>query len=309
MNTIRLSAAELANLSDLELARREEQLNQWDLLTRDELRDKIEVVEEKIRLAETEESKAYSRSRLKHSWPSAETHEPDWNKRELVHFFEDLDFEGAEEGIFKGLDYSPAYTSFKNLPPSKTTICGTTFEHRTWNAKLLCDKNEEVTKVKLFWSTETEYVPTKVFGSWAENKELIRITKLNDHFKSGNWSFPLLLGSQHNNRFKRDTKIYVLSGEHKGKYGTVVGHGTNFDLNRWGTELGIDPHHFTDNRAPLLKVLLICPLGVLKIHDIRQDIVKLIDLHRKLKFALPALRPADFVDEPDLFGVKRRKVH
>ena len=274
-----------------------------------QVRDKIEVVEERIRLAETEERKAYYRSCLKHRWPRAETFSPDWDKRELVHFFEDLDFEGTEEGIFEGLDYSPEYTRFKQLPASKTTICGTTFEHRTCNAKPLGEENEEVTKVKLFWSTESEYVPTKVFRSWAENNELLRITRVNEHFKSCNWSFPLLLGSQHNNRFKRDTKVYVLSGEHKGKHGTVVGHGTNFHLNRWGTELGIDPHHFTDNRAPLLKVLLINHLGVLKIHDIRQDIVKLIDLHKKLTFALPALRPVDFVDEPELFGVKRRKVN
>ena len=38
-----------------------------------ELRNKIEVVKERIGLAKTEERKAYYRSCLKHSWPRAET--------------------------------------------------------------------------------------------------------------------------------------------------------------------------------------------------------------------------------------------
>ena len=95
---------------------------------------------------------------------------------------------------------------------------------------------------------------------------------------------------------------------HKCKHSIVVGHGTGFHLHHWGSELETDPYHFSDNRSPLLKVLLICPLGILSIHDIRQDIVKLVDLHKKLTFALPTLRPIDFVEEPELFEVKQRKL-
>ena len=267
-----------------------------------ELRCKIEVAEERIAQSENTEVLAYNRSCLKHSWPRAETFSPDWDKRELVHFFEDLTFEGVEEGIFEGLDYSPEFVRFSKLPEKNRTICESTFEHRTCNAKPLFDNNEVTTKATFFWTTELHYEHTEVFRAWKENQEELRVTTLAKHFESCNWFFPLLLGSQHNNRFKRDTKVYVLSGPHKGKHGTVVGHGTNFELKRWGSQ------EFLDNRSPLLKVLLFSPtLDKLEVHDIRQDTVKLIDLHKKLNFALPSSRPSKIVKEYGDPRKKRRK--
>ena len=263
--------------------------------------DRIESCEAKIAAAETEESRAFYRSDLKLSWPKAATYSPDWDKRDLIHLYEELDFEGAEEGILQDLEYSPEYTNFKKLRKEDTSICLSVFEHSSYNAKKVSETNEVITKKTLFWTTENFYKATKKFRSYGERQKDVRIFRQESHFTSCNWYFPLLLGSQHNNRFKRNTKVYILSGTHKGKHGTVVGHGKNFNVKRWGSS-------WEDNRSPLLKVLLICPsTGLLGVHDIRQDIVKLVDLHQKLFFALPALRPVDLEEEYVHFGKKRRK--
>ena len=44
---------------------------------------------------------------------------------------------------------------------------------------------------------------------------------------------PLLLGLQHANRFKRNTKVFVLFGEHSGRHGVVVKHEIGFDVKAW----------------------------------------------------------------------------
>ena len=110
-----------------------------------------------------------------------------------------------------------------------------------------------------------------------DNKSLV------DHFGSCNWNFPLLLGSQHNNRFKRNTKVYVLSGIHQGKHGIVVGHGNGFDLKAGGT----------GSKSPLLKLLLVNQLsGECKHNNVHQDLVKLVDLHNQIDYAVPACGPS-----------------
>ena len=118
------------------------------------------------------------------------------------------------------------------------------------------------------------------------------------YFNYVNWSFPFLLGSQHTNRFKWNTKVFILSGILEGRHGTIIGHGSNFNLKRWGSKLGTGLHHFIDNRSPLLKVLLICPkTGILELHGGRQDTVKLVDLHDILGFASPSLSPWSSVQQ------------
>ena len=174
---------------------------------------------------------------------------------------------------------------------------------------------EEVDNTTVSWNTFTassntasRNEPTNCFRAWTESQEELRIKKLAKHFDIYNWSFPLLLGSQHNNRFKRNTKVYMLSGTYEGRHRTVVGHGTDFNLKRWGSELGVDPFHFTDNWLPLLKVLWICPtFRVLEIRDIHQDTVKLVDLQNPLDFALPALSPWNPVEKYNYLKRKWRK--
>ena len=193
------------------------------------MRDKIKIVEEHTAESKTEERRAYNRSYLKQRWPRAETFSPHWEKRELVHIYEDLDFKGTEEGDLKDLEYSPESLTFKKQPEKETTICLSTFEHGTYNAKYICAENKEDMKETLFWSTELIYKATTSFRPWGENQEDLRVIKLEEHFQSCNWYFPLLLGMQHNNCFKRNTKVYILSDSHKGKHGAVVGHGTGFN--------------------------------------------------------------------------------
>ena len=75
--------------------------------------------------------------------------------------------------------------------------------------------------------------------------------------------------------------MYVLSGAYKGRHGTIIGHDSGFNLKAWGSPTG---------KSPLLKVLLVCPIvKYLEVKSIYQDVVKLVDLHDQLDFAVPAL--------------------
>ena len=231
---------------------------------------------------------------MKRRWPGAEHFSPDWNKRQLINLYEDLDFVGNEEGVTQGLEYSPTFLRFRRLPPQVKTTCQSFIEHRSHQGKELCEANEVCVDSYLQWSTEVEELTrdTDEFPGQATRHNFN--IKIKQAFKNINWWFPLLLGSQHNNRFKRDTKVFVLSGLHKGRHGTVVGHGVGFEINRWGSEIETHPHYFEDNRSPLLKILFICPeRGVEEILDIRQDIVKLADLFNLLAFGLPVKSPVD----------------
>ena len=99
---------------------------------------------------------------------------------------------------------------------------------------------------------------------------------------------PLLLGSQHSNRFKRNTKVYVLFGVDKGRHGVVIGHQIGFNLKDWGSPEG---------KSPVLKVLMACKeTGYLEVRDVHQDLVKLVDLHNRLPFGVPRLHASEYPD-------------
>ena len=311
---VSLSDAELANLSDVELARREEQLNHLELLTRESAtgfttsdgRDKTEVCEAKIAGSTSEEERAHHRANLKRNWPRAEIlggkDVPFWDKRDLVKLYEEISFKGSAAGI--GIEIAGVTTNFlhlQQLPIHHTTVSRSRFKHIAYGNKVVSLANEQVIEKVLYWHTATRNVTTTL------KREVNRKKGISNHFLSVNWDFPLLLGSQHNNRFKRDTKVYVLSGEHKGRHGTVVGHGSGFDIRRWGSEIDTEPHYFTDNKSPLLKVVFCDKTGILKVHDIRQDTVKLVDLHDVLGFAFPSLSPWSSVNQYDFIETRKRK--
>ena len=241
-------------------------------------RDLIESIEASIAASRTEEEEQFFRSHLKRSWPGAMTggDELEWGKRDLIHLYEDYNFEGSPEGMrMSDFDLAPEFSRFKHLPPHNTTLMQSTFEHSTFNNQVMCDENEVKTTETLFWRTGIRNVTT------TEDREFVRKQELVEHFANCDWYFPLLLGSQHNNRFKRNTKVYVLSGVYKGRHGTVVGHDSCFDVKAWGSPTG---------KSPLLKVLLVCPIvKYLEVKSIYQDVVKLVDLHDQLDFAVPAM--------------------
>ena len=142
--------------------------------------------------------------------------------------------------------------------------------YRSYLKHSKCDGKVEVhEEVSLFWKGAAADDPNPKPRS--------------DFFERCNWYMPLLRGSQHSNRFKRNTKVYVLSGEEKGRHGVVVGHEKNFDLKAWGTPEG---------KSPLLYVVFARKYyGHLELKAVRQDVVKLVDLHGRLPFAVPILAP------------------
>ena len=249
-------------------------------------RDIIESVEASITTSKDEEEQEFYRAYLKRSWPGVTTggDEPEWDKRDLIHLYEDHNFKGSTEGVrMIESDLALEFCRFKQLPTHRTTLVQSTFEHSTYNNQVMSDENQVKTKETLFWRTGIRKVTTR------KEREIVRKKKLMEHFANCNWYFPLLLGSQHNNRFKRNTKIYVLSGVYKGRHGTVVGHDSCFDLKA--------------GKLLLLKVILVCPLTeYLEVKSIYQDVVKLVDLHNQLDFAVPALCASGFPDDKEKIG-------
>ena len=176
----------------------------------------------------------------------------------MVQLYEDISFDGF-------LTRTPEAEKFVKVPKDQTKVYRSYLE----NSKLTygVSVSEEVS---LFWK-----------GAAADDQPNPKPRP--DFFERCNWHVPLLRGSQHNNRFKRNTKVYVLSGEEKGRHGVVVGHEPNFDLKAWGTPEG---------KLPLLYVVFARGhYGKLEVKAVRQDVVKLVDLHGFLPFAVPMLAP------------------
>ena len=104
---------------------------------------------------------------------------------------------------------------------------------------------------------------------------------------------PYLFGKQHHNRFKIGTKVHILEGYFTGLHGVVVGHKQGFDL-------------LDERTGPSLKILIVNIAGVYEVINVAQWVVKLIDLHEVLPFAIP-LRPRDTTEsEREAKRVKRK---
>ena len=216
--------------------------------------------EDLIESAVDEEKKQHYRSYLKLRWPGEQTYYPEteWNKRYLVQLYEDLSFNGY-------LTKTPEAERFIRVEKHQTKM------YRSYLENDRLTYGESVfEKVELFWR-----------GAAADDHPNPKPRE--DLFERCNWHMPLLRGSQHNNRFKRNTKVYVMAGEEKGRHGVVVGHEKNFDLKAWGTPEG---------KSPLLYVVFARRYyGHLEVKAVRQDLVMLVDLHGFLPFAVPILAP------------------
>ena len=90
------------------------------------------------------------------------------------------------------------------------------------------------------------------------------------HFKAINSNNPYLLGKNHNNRLKRGTKVLIVSGVHKNRHGIIVGHGEVFNI--------------LNDIPPKLKVLI----ATEEIIEVSQAIVRLVDLHNFIGYAIPS---------------------
>ena len=241
-------------------------------------KDRIEFARAMVDGSESEEMRAHWLSELKQSWPGASCgggDEPDWDKRDLVKLYEDINFRGSLEGtrLLPG-EFTEEFLDFKNLPSHRTTWVKRIFIHTSYNGQEVNTANETRLEEKLHWQVVVpEY-----------SRCIKRQKKASDNVRLHNWSMPLLLGSQHANRFRRNTKVYVLFGEHRGRHGVVVGHEVGFSVKSWGSG---------DGKSPMLKILMVHrETGDLEIKDIRQEVVKLVDLHGLLPFGVPMLDPS-----------------
>ena len=100
-------------------------------------------------------------------------------------------------------------------------------------------------------------------------------SEVDELMKNINNCNPYLWGAYHGNRLKRGTKIYFIKGAHKGQNGVVVGHPCGFNLKN-GPDQIIRIH-----------VLLADEY----VWDVRQDEVKLVDLHQLVPFGVPKPPP------------------
>ena len=78
-------------------------------------------------------------------------------------------------------------------------------------------------------------------------------------------------GARHNNRLRRGIKVYVTDGPLKGEPGTIVGHEPGFCI-------------FNDRRVPH-SVRIVLASGC--VTDVRQDYVRLVDLHGIFPLGIP----------------------
>ena len=86
-----------------------------------------------------------------------------------------------------------------------------------------------------------------------------------------NSSNPYLWGARHNNRFRRGTKVWFRAGEYKNMHGVVVGPVLGFDI--------------TAHPDTVIHSYVMLPSE--RIVKVRQDYMKLVDLHHKLPFGIP----------------------
>ena len=257
----------------------------------------IESIWTKIETSRCEDERQHWRSELKQSWPGMTCggpDEPEWDKRDLVNLYEDINFRGNLQGTKLLPDeLTPEFKEFKQLPSHYTEVRRSIFVHTTYNGQVVNSENEVRTEETLHWMVVSpEDLRDRMVRDVGKRQK-----KDKDHFGPCNWSMPLFLGSQHSNRFKRNTKVYVLFGVDKGRHGVVIGHQIGFNLKDWGSPEG---------KSPVLKVLMACKeTGYLEVRDVHQDLVKLVDLHNRLPFGVPRLRLSEY---PDMAGELERRI-
>ena len=198
--------------------------------------------------------------------------EPAWNKRHLVFLYEDISYNKS------GVDLS----RLQELQAGNTTVVSSKVV-LTYCWDKLPAINFVVPKQPVF-DTRTYFWITK-------NKRNINtkeaLEKLSQYFSDCNPHFPYLLGFQHHNRLRRGTKVYILEGPFAGRHGSVVGHLCDFNI--------------LDDRAPVLKILTVDFSNRLEVVNVLQHIVKIIDLHNRIDFAIPALNSYSFPITPSNF--------
>ena len=236
--------------------------------------------EQRRKLRDEEEDERTRNSRRSYPGVIIGYPEPHWNKKLLPYLYEDIRYTGTATDYF--FDGKPQ-NRLEDLPKSQIAVVSISLcvEDKEQiikseqfvsggSIKTLVTLKEENSLNRVLW-WKTPYVK----GINTPEKEEERLK----HWRSVNSYHPYLFGKQHFNRLIRGTKVYVLSGTFKDYYGTVVGHKGGFDIN--------------NNKAPRLKILLTDSEGISPplIYIISQWIVKIIDFHNKVGFAIPTKSP------------------
>ena len=248
-------------------------MGEYEKMFTNDGKDKLEYIRSLVDGSANEEERTHWLSELKQSWPGVTCgggDDPDWDKRDLVKLYEDIEFRGSLEGtrLLPG-EFTPEFIEFKDLPSYRTYWIKSIFIHTSYNGQEVDTKNKVKLEAQLYWQVARPET-CRLFKKFKKDTADVR---------KHNWSMPLLLGSQHANRFKRNTKVFVLFGEHSGRHGVVVGHEIGFDMKAW-----------QGGKSPMLKLVMANKeTGHLELRDVRQEQVKLVDLHGLLPFGLPLL--------------------
>ena len=79
-------------------------------------------------------------------------YEPEWDKRDLVNLYEDIDFRGNLQGTKLLPDeLAQEFKEFKQLPSHFTEVRRSTFVHTTCNGQIVNSENEVKTEETLYW--------------------------------------------------------------------------------------------------------------------------------------------------------------
>ena len=115
----------------------------------------IESIWAKIETSRCEEERQHWRSELKQKWPGmicGGADEPEWDKRDLVNLYEDINFRGNLQGTkLLPEELTPEFKEFKQLPSYYTEVRRSTFVHTTYNGQVVNSENEVRTEETLYW--------------------------------------------------------------------------------------------------------------------------------------------------------------
>ena len=121
-------------------------MGEYEKMFTNDGKDKLEYIRSLVDGSPNEEERTHWLSELKQSWPGVTCgggDEPDWDKRDLVKLYEDINFRGSLEGtrLLPG-EFTKEFLEFKDLPSHRTVWIKSLFIHTSYNGQEVDAKNE-----------------------------------------------------------------------------------------------------------------------------------------------------------------------
>ena len=254
-------------------------------------RQRLELQQERLDEAEDKEKTSFYRDLHRESYPNAAliVSGQIWTKRSLPLLYEDPRKTGsAVEYFFQG----KPRTHPQDLHPGTRTKVYTKIhdpelvKHYPTEARAE-EKDDNATPIKdsngrpILWK-ENNLVNRTFWWSTKKKKNLKSLKSIkerDEYLQEFPSKFPYLFGRQHYNRLIRGTKVYILEGEFKNYFGTIVGYRSDFE---------------TESEAlPILRILITDAKGLKTpvVQTVSQSIVKIIDFFNRIGFAVPTSAP------------------